>query len=241
MTATVSLTDAAVFTALRSFLIGILPAGIEVIKAQDNRVPEPEGPDFVTMTPLRRPRLATNIDTSADAKFTGSIAAALMTITAVQSGVMNIGATVFGVGVAANTIVSAQLTGSPPGGIGTYIVAPSQTLAATTLSAGQTEIKQSTEVVIQLDVHGLNSADNTQVISTLFRDAYGVAQFAGSGVTPLYADDPRQVPFINAEQQYEQRWIVDVHLQIDPVVAVSAQFADKATITLVDVPETFPA
>jgi hypothetical protein len=196
----VSLTDSAVFTALRSFLLNILPPPIEVIQAQDNRVPEPEAPDFVTMTPLRRPRLATNVDTPADAKFTGSIAGTVMTITEVVSGVMNIGATVYGVGVASNTVVSEQ-TGGAPGGIGTYTVVPSQTLSSTTLSAGRIDIEQSTEVVIQLDIHGPNSADNTQVISTLFRDQYAVTQFSGSGVTPLYADEPKQMPFINAEQQ----------------------------------------
>lgn len=52
-----------VITALRAFLLEVIPAGIEVIQAQANRVPEPAGENFVLMTPLRRTRLATNTDT----------------------------------------------------------------------------------------------------------------------------------------------------------------------------------
>ena len=239
MSLTLSLFDTAVFATLRSFLLGILPAGVEVVKAQDNRVPEPTAADYVTMTPLRRPRLGTNVETAADAKFAGSIAATVMAITEVFSGEMNVGAIVFGSGVADNTAVLQQLTGTP-GGIGTYSVTPSQTIPSETLSAGTISIDQSTEVVIQLDVHGPNSADNAQVISMLIRDDYAVQQFNGSGVSPLYADVPKQVPFNNAEQQYEDRWIIDVHLQIDPSVIIPVEFADSADVNVVSVTATFP-
>jgi len=169
-----------------------------------------------------------------------SIADTVMTITAVITGAMNVGAAVFGVGVAANTTVSAQLTG-PAGGAGTYTVGPSQTIGLITLSAGQTKIEQSTEVAYQIDVHGPASGDNVQTIATLFRDAYGVSLFAGTGVTPLYAEDPRQMPFTTAADQFEDRWTIDVHMQADPSIAVPTQFADQANVTVVDVTEAFPA
>lgn len=228
MTIAVSLTESVVFTALRAFLVSILPASVEIIQAQSNRVPEPSVPDFVTMTMLRRPRLATNIDTPADAKFTGSITGGVMTITAVNFGVLAVGSTVFGVGVASNTTVQSFGTGA--GGAGTYNITPAQNVAATTLSAGAISVAQSTEVVTQLDIHGPNSADNAQIIATLFRDAFAVDQMAATGVTPLYADDPRQAAFFNAEQAYENRWVVDVHMQISPVVNVPQDFADVAAI-----------
>lgn len=236
---TPSITESAVQTALGTFLQTILPSSVTVIAGQVNRVASPEG-DYVVMWPLRRPRLATNVDTSVDAKFTGSIAGTVMTIATVLAGEMNIGATVFGIGVSANTTVSEQLTG-PPGGAGTYTVAPSQTVGSTTLSAGQTEIEQSTEVVYQLDVHGPAAGDNAQTISTLFRDSYGVRQFEGTGVTPLYCDDPLQTPFTTAASQYDQRWTIDMHMQFDPTIAVPAQFADQANVTVISVTEAFPA
>lgn len=237
---TPSITEKTIIDALGNFLTAILslPAS-NIIVGQVNRVASPEG-DYCVMWPLRRPRLSTNVDTSADAKFTGSIAGTVMTITAVFAGEMNVGATVFGVGVAANTTVSAQLTG-PSGGIGTYTIGPSQTIGQITLSAGQTEIEQSTEVVYQIDVHGTESGNNSQTIATLFRDAYGVSLFAGTGVTPLYAEDPRQMPFETAADQFEDRWTIDVHMQADPVLSVPQQFADQANVIVIDVTEAFPA
>lgn len=66
MSVTLSPTEVDVFTALRTVLIGILPSGIEVVRAEDNRVPEPKGSNFVVMSSTSRKRLATNIDTYAD-------------------------------------------------------------------------------------------------------------------------------------------------------------------------------
>lgn len=90
------------------------------------------------------------------------------------------------------------------------------------------------KVTIQLDVHGPNSTDNAQVISTLIRDDYAVQSFLASGfdVAPLYASEPRQLPFLNAEDQYETRWVVDAVLQANPVVTVAQDFADELEANL---------
>lgn len=231
---TPSISQQQVDTALGTFLQSILglPDG-QVIIGQVNRTASPEG-DYVVMWPLRRPRLATNFDGLADAKFTGSISGTVMTITAVAHGTVNIGATVFGVGVADNTTVQSQASGTP-GGIGTYNITVSQNVASTTLSAGQTATMQSTEVVMQLDVHGPSSADNAQTIQQLFRDGYATRQFKGTGVSPLYCEDPKQVPFITAASQYEDRWILEAHLQITPTIGVPQEYADEVKIERIPV------
>lgn len=238
---TPSLTQDDVNTALGSFLTTILglPA-TNVIVGQVNRVASPGG-DYTVIWPLRRPRLATNVDTPVDCVFTGSIAGTLLTVSAVDpdfSGQIAVGSQIFGVGVADNTTVTEP--GSGTGGLGTYTVTPSQTVTSKTLSAGVVAIEQSTEAVMQIDVHGPASSDNAQTISTLFRDAYGVSLFEGTGVTPLFADEPRQMPFITAANQYEDRWMVDVHMQIDPVIAVPQEFAQAASVDVVDVLATYP-
>ena len=66
MSATINITEAQTISALASFLLACLPSGVEVVRAQDNRVPEPKGSNFVTMTPILRERLATNTDTTTD-------------------------------------------------------------------------------------------------------------------------------------------------------------------------------
>jgi hypothetical protein len=73
-------TQSNILAALRSFLVQVLPATgpdgkpLDVILAQTNRIPEPRGASFVTMTPTRFERIETNFDSYEDASFTGSIA-----------------------------------------------------------------------------------------------------------------------------------------------------------------------
>lgn len=67
------------------------------------------------------------------ASVTASIAGTTMTVSAVGSGAVTVGQTLSGSGVTAGTKVVRQLTGTP-GGIGTYEVSASQTVASTTVT-----------------------------------------------------------------------------------------------------------
>lgn len=240
MTFTVAPTQSNIQVVLRSFLLSILPADIEVIEGQDNRVPEPKAADFVVMTPIRRERLETNIDTFSDARFIGSIAGDTMTVDEVDYGAIVLGRYVFGTGVADGTRVIDL--GNGTGGPGTYKVAPAQTVSQRVLADGIQAILQPTKVVMQIDIHGSNSADTAQIISTLLRDDYAVRAFAAidPAVIPLYADDPRQMPFINAENQYEDRWIVEACLQANATIDMPQQFADTAVVGLINVDASYP-
>lgn len=228
-------------SALRSFLLSVLPTGVEVVKGQENRVPEPLNTDFVVFTSIRRRRIETNIDAYADALGSGTIAGSTMTVDFMQFGSVLLGGPVFGVGVLVPTTVTAFLTGT--GGVGTYTISPSQNVAEETLAFGTFGALQPVEITYQVDVHGPNSANNAQTITTLFRDEYAVDQFAASGfgdIVPLHADDPRQVPFINDAQQYEDRWIVEALLQANQIVTVPQQFASLISVILKEVDTTFP-
>ena len=240
---TVSPTLTNVFAQLGVFLRSILPTNVDVIQAQINRVPEPKGTTFVVMTAIRQERLRTNVDSYSDSKFTGSIAGDQMTVTAVDPVLFSpllIGSTVFGVGVADGTRVKAFGTGT--GGLGVYTMTNSQTLSSRTLSAGAENIEQGVKHTIQLDFHApkiADAGDLATVVSTLFRDAYAVQSFKNQtnnyGVVPLLADDPRQMPFLNDQQQYESRWVVEAMLQANAVVIVPQQFADSASVEVIDV------
>jgi hypothetical protein len=59
-------TETQAITVLRSFLLGVLPVNVEVIRAEVNRVPEPKNPDFAILTPSSRTRLSTNVTTYND-------------------------------------------------------------------------------------------------------------------------------------------------------------------------------
>lgn len=157
-----ALTEEAILTALRAFLLAVLPAGVEVVAGQDNGVPEPVAGDHVVMTPDRRTQLAqTTHDWNGD--------------------------------------------------------------------AGQIGVNRSSALHFKLDVYGPNSADNGQVITTLFRDRYGCDFFRSYGMQPLYCDDGQQMPLVNGEFQYEGRWMIRATLQTNILVPVPAEFADTLT------------
>lgn len=181
MSVTISLTESATLAALRTVLLAIVPAGVEVVQGQVNRVAQPAGADFVVYTPILRNRLSTNVDKYDD-----------------------------------------QPTASPPIGL-RLSLAP-------------------TQVTVQLDVHGPASADNAQMISTLMRDEWATLAFAAIGpdVQPLYADDPKQMPFENGEDQTENRWTIDCVLQANPVISTPQDFADIVTVTPIEVDTTYP-
>lgn len=240
--------------ALRSFLLAVLPPvgpdglPVEAIQAQTNRTPEPRGSTFCIMTQVRQERLSTNVDTYVDAKFTGAIAGGTMTISAVDprfNGEIEVGSTMFGVGLAANTRVVALGTGT--GGIGTYTVAPAQTISSRTLSAGSEQVKQSIKVSVQIDFHADPAADISgdmaAVVSTLLRDDFAFQQFANQSpnydVRPLYAGDPAQRPFFNDQQQVETRWVVEALLQANVVVSVPQEFADSVDVDVISVEATY--
>ncbi len=235
------ITETELLTYLRAFLTSILPAGVEVIRAQVNRVPEPQVDDFVIMTPTQRLRLATNENTYTDCVVVGSMSGNVLTVTSVLSGSIQVGAALYGTGVLDGTLVTALGTGT--GGVGTYTVSPSQVVSSTNLSAGQRVVSQRTQVTYQLDVHGPMSAENAQLITTLFRDFYATDFFTSqaTGVAPLYADDARQTPFVNDQQQYEYRWTVDVTLEAVLVTSVTQQFADAVSADLINVDTAYPA
>ncbi|HEX7687351.1 MAG TPA: hypothetical protein VF453_06580 [Burkholderiaceae bacterium] len=76
MSATVDITEELTLAALRSFLLAILPAGVDVIVGQSNRVPEPMAGDFVVQTAFFKHRLSTNRTTYADGRLTDPVAGA---------------------------------------------------------------------------------------------------------------------------------------------------------------------
>lgn len=233
-------TQSNILTALRTFLLSVLPANTEVVRGQDNQVPEPSVNDFVVMTPIIQKRLATNVQTNKDTYFVGSISGTTLTVTSVSYGTIAVGQAVFG--AASGTTITALGTGT--GSVGTYAVNVAQTLASGSLASGTVTIMQPVQTTVQIDVHGPNSFDNVWKISTLFRDAYAVNSFAAQGfdVTPLYNDDPRQVPFLNENQQIETRWTVDLHMQANQTVSgLPQQFADELNITTTDVEAAYPA
>jgi len=247
MALSITPTETQVRAALKGFLVSVLPPGVEVLLGQQNRIPEPQATAYAVIWPLRHRRLATNLHSFQDCFFEGTIAVNTMTVGTVHGLPLAVGRQVFGPGVTPGTVIT--------GGSGNvWTVAPAQTVADGILSAGAATFVMQTHLTYQIDSHGAPPAPNNPVagpdatdmartISTMFRDAYATELFAATGfpIAPISVDEGQEVPWTNAEEQYEFRWVQEARLQCNfSVSGVPAEFATSADFSSVNVDVMFP-
>jgi|SRR5215469_3353889 len=117
--------------------------------------------------------------------FTGTIADDVMDITAVSSGVVVVGGAITGTGVAANTVVLNQITGTP-GGVGTYTVSPGkQSVSSETLSETYAELTASS-------VTGVIEPGQALAGAGLAAGSVITAPISGTGGAGTYVVSPTQ-------------------------------------------------
>lgn len=104
---------------------------------------------------------------------------------------------------------------------------------------GEKKVQTPTQYTMQLDFFGEDAAAWANMVQALFRDQFATSAFPAE-IQPLYADDPIQIPLIDGESQYTQRWQLNAVMQIKSVVTVLQQFADALQIGLKEVDTTFP-
>jgi hypothetical protein len=103
---------------------------------------------------------------------------------------------------------------------------------------GPVTSEQGQQLDVQIDVYGPNSSEWSDILTTLLRDNIGCVALAPV-CQPLYADDPMRAPLDNAEQQYEDRWIVTARLQYNAVTTTSQEYATSlGPVNIVDVTPT---
>jgi len=170
MAVTIDIIDQDVFRALVVFFRSFLPANVEVVQAQDNRVPMPKG-GFVAMNNIGMDRLSFNVDSY-------------------------------------NSFTQ-----------GKSILTP-------------------TKFDMQLDFYGPTAQEWAIKTVSLFRDEYATEIFPPN-IQPLYADDPDQIPLIDGEDQYEQRWRLAATLQYNPILSTSQQSMIAVEIELAPIDQTF--
>jgi len=170
MSVTIDIIDQDVFKALVVFFRSFLPAEIEVVQAQDNRVSMPKG-GFVAMNNIGMDRLSFNVDS-------------------------------YGYTLQDK-----------------FILTP-------------------TKFDMQLDFYGPTSQEWAMKTVALWRDEYATEIFPAN-IQPLYADDPTQIPLIDGEDQYEQRWRLAGSLQYNPILSTSQQSMLAVDIALAPIDQTF--
>lgn len=109
-----------------------------------------------------------------DAAFTGAITTTTLTVSALSSGALAVGSAILGANTSPGTVVTARGTGN--GGIGTYTVSPSQTVATEAMQAvgsGQRSPIWTTTTGVPMQFQALTSDELRQIdglnISTVKR------------------------------------------------------------------------
>lgn len=67
MSYSLSITETDLMTAIGNYLTTILPAGTVILQSQQNRIPMPDTPNWVTINSILGQRIATNVDTWSNA------------------------------------------------------------------------------------------------------------------------------------------------------------------------------
>lgn len=101
--------------------------------------------------------------------------------------------------------------------------------------------RHSSQVTVQLDIHGPASFNTAQTIAALSRDEYATEALENTVIEPLFVTDPRQAPFMNGENQYENRWTMDLALQICATVSTSQDFMVTVDVDIQPPVDTLPA
>ncbi len=98
------------------------------------------------------------------------------------------------------------------------------------------------EVTVQVSAFGTGAGDALKQVCGLWRDFYTTdwLQTNAPVLSPLSAAEPRQLGFVNGEDQYEDAWSVDLKMQVNYQRTIPQQFADKITVTTyaADLPPT---
>lgn len=109
-------------------------------------------------------------------------------------------------------------------------------------TATERTILRPTQTTVQVDCYGPKSQERALAISMILRNSYGADQFAALGydVQTLYAGDAKQIPLVNGEEQFEQRYTFEAVLQINPTLTVPQESANALTVDLINVDAIYP-
>lgn len=97
------------------------------------------------------------------------------------------------------------------------------------------------QMSFQIDCYGDGSADLAETLNTLWRDQYAVDVLYGTGIdiAPLYAGNVMQAPFVNDADQYEDRYTLEIEIQVNAVIVAPQQSCNMLDMALVSVDTTY--
>lgn len=87
-------------------------------------------------------------------------------------------------------------------------------MATTLYDDGNVTIEQDIQATVQLDFFGDNADIRSRMLATLWRTTH--ATEALKSCQPLFANDPVSLEYVNEQNKFEQRFMVEIKLQYNP-------------------------
>ena len=95
---------------------------------------------------------------------------------------------------------------------------------------GRTLVQSSMEVLMQIDFYGDKASERSRTLAQLWRN--GCAYERLEKCKPLYVQSRQRSPYINESNLYENRYILELTLQYNPVVGYDQDYVDTAEINI---------
>lgn len=99
-----------------------------------------------------------------------------------------------------------------------------------TSAMGYTEVRQAD---IQVDIYGQGAGDRAIALETTFASSYAYDKIKAIDprLAPLYSSPAIQAPMIDAESQWQERYMLTLSLQAHITVSFQQDYFDKAEIS----------
>lgn len=94
---------------------------------------------------------------------------------------------------------------------------------------GNVTSQQDVQATVQLDFFGDNADWRSRQLTTLWRSTH--ATDALTSCQPLFANTPRQIEYVNEQNLYESRFVVEIALQYNPYYTYSVDTTDSVNVT----------
>lgn len=103
-----------------------------------------------------------------------------------------------------------------------------------TSAMGYTEVRQAD---IQVDIYGDGAGGRAIALETVFTSGYAYEKIKAldERLAPLYSSAAIQAPMINAESQWQERYMLTLSLQAHITVSFQQDYFDKAEISTIQV------
>lgn len=92
----------------------------------------------------------------------------------------------------------------------------------------------------QVDCYGPLGPTWASILSVAWRSMWGVDNMLSGAFTPLYADAPQQLNITNAEGQFETRYMIRLHGQVNQRVGLPQDFFTEANIDFIRAADQLP-